>query len=148
MGDKTNPSLIPFAWSAGWNSPQAWNKYQNKVGGRLKGGDVGIRLFETLPKTQMVFGRVDIDNANVATSIFYGRAVVVPVHNLFTSSRMISRSPVVASQIKPAMWMINHDDAERWMVKVGDKLTQPAWGRDYLACGGGGLFGRRLYWLS
>ena len=36
---------------------------------------------------------------------------------------MISRSPVVASQIKPAMWMINHDDAERWMVKVGDKLT-------------------------
>lgn len=123
VGDKTNPSLIPFAWSAGWNSPQAWNKYQNKVGGRLKGGDVGIRLFETLPKTQMVFGRVDIDHVNVATSIFYGRAVVVPVHNLFTSSRMISRSPVVASQIKPAMWMINHDDAERWMVKVGDKLT-------------------------
>ena len=41
----------------------------------------------------MVFGRVDIDNANVATSIFYGRAVIVPVHNLFTSSRMISRSP-------------------------------------------------------
>ena len=70
MGDKTNPSLIPFAWSAGWNSPQAWNKYQNKVGGRLKGGDVGIRLFETLPKTQMVFGRVDIDHVNVATSIF------------------------------------------------------------------------------
>ena len=49
--------------------------------------------------------------------------MIVPVHNLFTSSRMISRSPVVASQIKPAMWMINHDDAERWMVKVGDKLT-------------------------
>ena len=21
VGDKTNPSLIPFAWSAGWNSP-------------------------------------------------------------------------------------------------------------------------------
>ena len=25
--------LVPFAWSAGWNSPQAWNKFQDNVGG-------------------------------------------------------------------------------------------------------------------
>lgn len=37
--------LLPFAWSPGWNSPQAWTKFQSEVGGALKGGDPGIRLF-------------------------------------------------------------------------------------------------------
>ena len=35
-GTQTPSSMIPFAQSAGWNSPQAWNKYQDKVGGSLK----------------------------------------------------------------------------------------------------------------
>ena len=26
---------VPFAWSPGWNSPQAWNKFQDEVGGPL-----------------------------------------------------------------------------------------------------------------
>lgn len=122
VGDKTDPSLIPFAWSAGWNSPQAWNKLQDKVGGRLKGGDVGIRLFDGLPKVEKVFDKAELDSM-ISTSIFDGRAVVVPVHNLFASSRMASRSPVVASQIKPATWTISDDDAKRWIIKAGDKLT-------------------------
>jgi NADH-quinone oxidoreductase subunit G len=39
-------SLIPFAWSPGWNSPSAWNKFQDEVGGHIKGGDAGVRLIE------------------------------------------------------------------------------------------------------
>ena len=31
-------ALIPFAWSPGWNSPSAWNKFQAEVGGAMKGG--------------------------------------------------------------------------------------------------------------
>lgn len=122
VGDKTNPNLIPFAWSAGWNSPQAWNKLQDKVGGRLKGGDVGIRLFDVLPKLETIFEKVAVSDT-MASSIFEGRAVVVPVHNLFASASLVSRSPVVASQIKPAAWIINRDDAKRWLIKEGDKLT-------------------------
>ena len=30
VGTQTDSSMIPFAWSPGWNSPQAWNKYQDK----------------------------------------------------------------------------------------------------------------------
>ena len=33
-----------------WNSPQAWNKYQDHVGGHLKHGDPGIRLFDALKR--------------------------------------------------------------------------------------------------
>ncbi|MFM7784279.1 MAG: NADH-quinone oxidoreductase subunit NuoG, partial [Gammaproteobacteria bacterium] len=39
-------ALIPFAWSPGWNSPQAWNKFQDEVGGHLLAGDPGVRLIE------------------------------------------------------------------------------------------------------
>src|SRR4030095_5383187 len=35
------PELLPFAWAPGWNSPQAWNKFQTEVGGALRGGDPG-----------------------------------------------------------------------------------------------------------
>ncbi|MDO4699233.1 MAG: NADH-quinone oxidoreductase subunit NuoG [Moraxella sp.] len=122
VGDKTHASMIPFAWSAGWNSPQAWNKLQDKVGGKLKGGDVGIRLFDHLPKNDRVFDKQTV-NANLPSSIFDGRAVLVPIYNLFSSNALISRSQVVASQIKPATWTISTDDANKWLLKDGDKLT-------------------------
>lgn len=36
---------IPFFWAPGWNSVQSVTKYQEEPGGRLLGGDPGIRLF-------------------------------------------------------------------------------------------------------
>ncbi|MEQ5816388.1 NADH-quinone oxidoreductase subunit NuoG [Marinobacter sp. NFXS11] len=40
---------VPFAWAPGWNSPQAWNKFTDEVGGHLRGGDPGIRLLHPRP---------------------------------------------------------------------------------------------------
>lgn len=37
---------VPFAWAPGWNSPQAWNKFQDEVGGHLRNGDPGLRLLD------------------------------------------------------------------------------------------------------
>ena len=39
-------SLIPFVWSPGWNSIQSTNTYQKEIGGPLRGGDPGVRMFE------------------------------------------------------------------------------------------------------
>ncbi|MGS9522313.1 hypothetical protein ACQWJO_24210, partial [Salmonella enterica subsp. enterica serovar Infantis] len=39
-------SEIPFAWAPGWNSPQAWYKFQDEVGGKLRHGDPGVRFIE------------------------------------------------------------------------------------------------------
>jgi NADH-quinone oxidoreductase subunit G len=44
--DKPPAALIPFFWSPGWNSIQATNTYQKEVGGPLRGGDAGVRIFE------------------------------------------------------------------------------------------------------
>ncbi|HTP32898.1 MAG TPA: NADH-quinone oxidoreductase subunit NuoG [Candidatus Acidoferrales bacterium] len=43
--DKPPAALIPFFWSPGWNSIQAANTYQDQVGGSLRGGDAGVRVF-------------------------------------------------------------------------------------------------------
>jgi len=40
---------VPFAWAPGWNSPQAWNKFTDEVGGHLRGGDPGVRLLAPRP---------------------------------------------------------------------------------------------------
>jgi NADH-quinone oxidoreductase subunit G len=47
--DKPPGALIPFFWSPGWNSIQATNTYQEQVGGQLRGGDAGVRMFEPAP---------------------------------------------------------------------------------------------------
>jgi NADH-quinone oxidoreductase subunit G len=38
--------VIPRYWAPGWNSVQALNKFQQEVGGPLRGGDPGVRLLE------------------------------------------------------------------------------------------------------
>ncbi len=124
VGDKTESAVIPFAWSAGWNSPQAWNKYQDKVGGRLKGGDVGVRLFDELARhdTDYTISALDIQDTR-PSSIFEGRASLVPLYQLFDSSELAYRSDVVAKQMKAQAWYIAKEDADKWLLKAGDKLA-------------------------
>jgi NADH-quinone oxidoreductase subunit G len=35
-GPLADRQQVPFAWSPGWNSPQAWNKFQDEVGGHIR----------------------------------------------------------------------------------------------------------------
>ena len=53
-GDHSQPpsALIPRFWAPGWNSVQSLNKFQEEVGGQLRGGDPGIRLIEPHPQTK------------------------------------------------------------------------------------------------
>ncbi|MDO4427841.1 MAG: NADH-quinone oxidoreductase subunit G, partial [Moraxella sp.] len=121
VGDETPAAAIAFAWSAGWNSPQAWNKFQDKVGGRLKGGDVGVRLFDDLPKGNHVYHSLSVSSLPMG-SVFEGRANLVPMYQIFASSDYAHRSPVVASQMPEVTWFVGVDDAKRWQIKDGDVL--------------------------
>lgn len=42
----TNATLIPFYWNAGWNSPQAINKYLDEPNGYIKDDVGGVILFD------------------------------------------------------------------------------------------------------
>ncbi|WP_105244962.1 NADH-quinone oxidoreductase subunit NuoG [Psychrobacter sp. Marseille-P5312] len=122
-GKQTPSSMIPFAHAAGWNSPQAWNKYQDKVGGHLKNGDPGVRLFdmlERLPTRQYV---VPEALSATTTDMQQGQAKLVPIYNIYASSMMASRSPIVAEQLPVAAWRIGMDDAKDWNIAAGDYLA-------------------------
>ncbi|WP_339343187.1 NADH-quinone oxidoreductase subunit NuoG [uncultured Psychrobacter sp.] len=122
-GKETPSSMIPFANAAGWNSPQAWNKYQDKVGGHLKNGDPGVRLFDQLERLatrQYVAPEAMSSNT---TDLQQGQAKLVPIHNIYASSMMASRSPIVAEQLPVAAWRIGIDDAKDWKIAAGDYLA-------------------------
>ncbi len=122
-GKETPSSMIPFANAAGWNSPQAWNKYQDKVGGHLKNGDPGVRLFDQLERLatrQYVAPEAMSSNT---TDLQHGQAKLVPIHNIYASSMMASRSPIVAEQLPVATWRIGIDDAKDWDIAAGDYLA-------------------------
>ena len=41
--------VVPFFWSPGWNSVQSVTKYQEEVGGSLRNGNSGVKLFKENP---------------------------------------------------------------------------------------------------
>jgi NADH-quinone oxidoreductase subunit G len=101
----TRPSaLIPYAWAPGWNSPQAWNKFQDEVGGHLQGGDPGIRLIE--PGGGDAAARYDdgIPDPFVAR---VGDWRALPLAHIFGSEELSARAAPLASLI-PAPYVALH----------------------------------------
>ena len=53
---KPPSSMIPFFWSPGWNSVQSINKYQEEVGGSLRGDDPSLYLREASLGSSQILG--------------------------------------------------------------------------------------------
>ena len=121
VGDQTPSALVPFAWSAGWNSPQAWNKFQDNVGGHLKGGDSGVRLFDRLPKRP---ARTFVAPAPVVANA--GSFRLVPMHHIFASGEFTVKTPAMESRIPEAVFAVGEQDAARLNVQDGQKITVKA----------------------
>lgn len=143
-GKQTPSSMIPFASAAGWNSPQAWNKYQDKVGDSLRNGDPGVRLFDRLERLATRQYVAPEATSATTTDMQQGQAKLVPIYNLYASSMMASRSAVVAEQLPLATWRVGIDDAKEWGLAAGDylaieidkqQITLPVELVDYLAEG-------------
>lgn len=118
VGPQKASSLVPFAWAAGWNSPQAWNKYQDEVGGHLKGGDSGVRLFDRLAKRP---ARSYIAPAAVLANAESFR--LVPMHHIFASGEFTVKTPAMETRIPEAMIAVGEQDASRLNVQDGQRIT-------------------------
>lgn len=118
VGPQEKSSLIPFAWAPGWNSPQSWNKFQDEVGGHLKAGDPGVRLFDRLPKRA---ARSFVAPAALLDSETTYR--LLPVHHIFASGEMTARAPVMQSRIPEAVFTLSSDDASRLNVQQGQRIN-------------------------
>lgn len=131
--------LLPFAWAPGWNSPQAWNKFQAEVGGEMKGGDSGEPVLVT--------------DASIVPSYFAPAAAgsskdlrVVPLHHIFGSEEQSARSDVIRGRSPAAYVALSRADAERLGVNAsatisvdGSSATLPVRISEVLAAGSVGL---------
>ncbi|CAG67642.1 MULTISPECIES: NADH-quinone oxidoreductase subunit NuoG [Acinetobacter] len=121
VGPQKASALVPFAWAPGWNSPQSWNKYQDEVGGHLKGGDSGIRLFDRLPKRP---ARSYVAPSAVLVNPESFR--LVPMHHIFGSGEFTIKTPAMQSRIPEAAFAVGEQDAERLNLKDGESIQVQA----------------------
>jgi NADH-quinone oxidoreductase subunit G len=109
---------VPFAWSPGWNSPQAWNKFQDEVGGHLRAGDPGTRLIETKGDNLSWFASVP-----GAFAPARGTWQVVPFYHLFGSDETSSKAAPVQERIPEAYVALAKSEADRLGVNDGALLS-------------------------
>ncbi|KTB63491.1 NADH dehydrogenase [Pseudomonas fluorescens] len=109
---------VPFAWSPGWNSPQAWNKFQDEVGGHIRAGDPGTRLIESTGDALNWFAAVPRP-FNPAQ----GTWQVVPFFHLFGSEENSSKAAPVQERIPQAYVSVAKSEADRLGVNDGALLS-------------------------
>lgn len=114
---------VAFAWAPGWNSPQAWNKFTDEVGGHLTAGDPGVRLFEAVVTTD--------DYSKAIPPVFEpvkGQWQVLVLPRLFGGEETSSRTDPITQRMLPTCYVLGQADAESLgledddilMLKVGD----------------------------
>ncbi|HAN6792903.1 TPA: molybdopterin-dependent oxidoreductase, partial [Escherichia coli] len=111
-------SQVPFAWAPGWNSPQAWNKFQDEVGGKLRFGDPGVRLFETSEN--------GLDYFTSVPARFQpqdGKWRIAPYYHLFGSDELSQRAPVFQSRMPQPYIKLNPADAAKLGVNAGTRVS-------------------------
>ncbi|ENB5755325.1 NADH-quinone oxidoreductase subunit NuoG [Escherichia albertii] len=111
-------SQVPFAWAPGWNSPQAWNKFQDEVGGKLRFGDPGVRLFETSENGLDYFTSVPARFQPQA-----GKWRIAPYYHLFGSDELSQRAPVFQSRMPQPYIKLNPADAAKLGVNAGTRVS-------------------------
>jgi len=109
---------VPFAWSPGWNSPQAWNKFQDEVGGHIRAGDPGTRLIESQGDSLNWFASVPR-----AFNPAQGTWQVVPFFHLFGSEENSSKAAPVQERIPAAYVSLAKSEADRLGVNDGALLS-------------------------
>ena len=101
------PPLLNRYWSAGWNSVQALNQFQQEVGGPLRGGDPGVRLLEgNGPSTW--FESIPSSYTPPA-----GGLLAVPMHHIFGSEELSRFASAIAERIPMPYVALNAAEAAK-----------------------------------
>ncbi|WP_328187649.1 NADH-quinone oxidoreductase subunit NuoG [Marinobacter sp. OP 3.4] len=107
---------VPFAWAPGWNSPQAWNKFTDEVGGHLRGGDPGVRLIPRAP------GPHHYSQPSSSADTTDGlRALILP--RLFGGEETSSMATPIQQRIEAPWLTLSHEDALRLGLHTGDIVS-------------------------
>jgi NADH-quinone oxidoreductase subunit G len=112
------PSLIPRYWAPGWNSAQALNKFQDEIGGPLRGGDPGVRLVEPDASAAAAY----FDAVPPAFVPRQGEWLVVSRPHIFGSEELSALSPAVRERAPQAYVAIHPADAARLRLAPAERV--------------------------
>ena len=90
--------LIARYRAPGWNSVQALNKFQQEVGGPLRGGDPGIRLIQPSISHAVPFFNTMPSGIQPGLQIDDTHRLLVPVYHIFGSEALSMASPGVSQR--------------------------------------------------
>lgn len=111
-------ALMPYFWAPSWNSGNALNKFQEEVGGPMRGGNAGVRLFDTLgavcgdaPRAAPAY-HADIPDRFTVRD---GEMLVVPKGRLFGSEELSAHAAAAATHILPPALGLPAEQAARFV---------------------------------
>jgi NADH-quinone oxidoreductase subunit G len=112
------PQLLSNYWSPGWNSVQSLNKFQQEVGGPLRGGDPGARLIEAAEGSSEPY----FDAGAAVRSLPAGLWLTVPLYHLFGSEPLSMLTPGIAEMAPPPYIGLSAEDAAILKLDEGDRV--------------------------
>jgi NADH-quinone oxidoreductase subunit G len=104
---KVPPALVPFFWAPAWNSVQSVNKFQEEIGGALKGGDPGVRLLEARAEATLPYF-AGIPEAFLPR---VGMWLAVMLPRVFGDDEQSARATPIRERMRPATLALNGEDA-------------------------------------
>jgi NADH-quinone oxidoreductase subunit G len=112
------PALRPFFWAPGWNSVQSVNKFQDEIGGPLRGDHQGVRLIEPSPRLARQYFSA-IPSAFAPQS---GSWLLIPIFHIFGSEELSRHAPGISQLTSQPYLALNPVEASLLGVKGGELL--------------------------
>jgi NADH-quinone oxidoreductase subunit G len=119
-------SMTPFYWSPGWNSVQSVNKYQQEVGGPLRGGDPGVKVVHRSDKTPKYFVTTPEPYLPLDEHLW-----VLPVYHIFGSDELSAKSEALKERIPAPYILLSAASKDELEVEEGQKLFFDIDGQHY-----------------
>jgi len=111
-------ALIPRYWSPGWNSVQSLNKFQEEVGGLLKGGSPGRRLIGAADKTEPAY----FDEIPASFEPHPDEFLTIPLYHIFGSDPLSHMASAIHERTPAPYLALSEKDAEKLGVDEGQKV--------------------------
>jgi NADH-quinone oxidoreductase subunit G len=122
-------ALLPYVWSPGWNSNQSLHKFQEEVGGSLRGGTAGVRLLDEL--------NLPAPRPADAPAAFHARSgeyLLQAGYRIYGSEELSARSPGIADMVGRAGIALNPADAADLGCTAGDGVQIGAEALEVAVC--------------
>jgi NADH-quinone oxidoreductase subunit G len=105
--------LLPFYWWPRWNSVQSLNKFQEEVGGALRGGEPGVRLLEPGAASHLPAPTGKAAARPAASGAASGIWRILAAPQIFGSEELSMRSSAVAERAPAPFVLLGTEDAEK-----------------------------------